>query len=70
MEVPLSFGRRERRLPASTAGDVAMPLQPIASFVPRCVEGDIMEWEGEGRHCSGQNLWTLKLFYRVTEAAL
>lgn len=32
-----------------------MPVQPIGSIVPGCVEGGIMEVEGERCHCSGQN---------------
>lgn len=46
---------RERELLASTVGDFAMPLQPIGSIVPCCVEGVIMELEGEKGHCSVQS---------------
>lgn len=51
---PMLWGR-ERELLASTVGDFAMPLQPIGSIVPCCVEGVIMELEGEQGHCSMQS---------------
>lgn len=50
-----AFGRRERGPSVSSAGGFGMPLQPIGSIVPCCVEGVIMEVEGERGHCSGQS---------------
>lgn len=45
-----------------------MPLQPIVSIVPCCVEGVIMEVQGERDYCSG--LGALRVFYGVTKAVL
>lgn len=55
MGVSPAFGCRERGPSASTVGGFAMPLQPIGRIVLCCVEGVIMELEGERGHCSGQS---------------
>ena len=56
----------ECRLPASTVGDFAIPLQPIKSIVPCFMEGV----RGRTRSLFRTALWTLRLFDRVTEAVL
>lgn len=49
-----AFRCRESGPLASAVGSSGMPLQPIGSIVPCCVEGVIMEVEVERDHCSGK----------------